>query len=114
MLFRSLATFAGMTCLMRGAIGDIVAAGAVGLTEALLEECRHVAASRDQVIRPEVSQRIRTLLTQANSTIMASMLRDLERGARTEVDHVLGHLLGAVAEVVELDGGVISGLFNEP
>jgi 2-dehydropantoate 2-reductase len=31
-----LATFAGMTCLMRGAIGDIVAAGAAGLTEALL------------------------------------------------------------------------------
>jgi hypothetical protein len=26
----------------------------------------------------------------------------------------LGWLLGAVAEVVELDSGVISGLFNEP
>src|ERR1700733_3132194 len=88
-----LATFAGMTCLMRGAVGDIVAAGAAGLTEALLEECRQIAASQDQVIRPEVSQRIRTLLTQANSTIMASMLRDLERGARTEADHVLGDLL---------------------
>ena len=88
-----LATFAGVTCLMRGAIGDIVAAGAAGLTEALLEECRHIAASQDQVIRPEVLQRIRTLLTQANSTIMASMLRDLERGARTEADHVLGDLL---------------------
>ena len=88
-----LATFAGMTCLMRGAIGDIVAAGAAGLTEALLEECRHIAASQDQVIRPEVLQRIRTLLTQAGSTIMASMLRDVERGARTEADHVLGDLL---------------------
>lgn len=88
-----LATFAGMTCLMRGAIGDIVAAGAAGLTEALLEECRHIAASQDQVIRPEVLQRIRTLLTQAGSTIMASMLRDVERGAMTEADHVLGDLL---------------------
>ena len=94
-----LATFAGMTCLMRGAIGDIVAAGAAGLTEALLEECRRIAASQDQVIRPEVLQRIRTLLTQANSTIMASMLRDLERGARTEVDHVLGDLLHRQSEL---------------
>ena len=94
-----LATFAGMTCLMRGAVGDIVAAGAADLTEALLEECRHIAASQDQVIRPEVLQRIRTLLTQANSTIMASMLRDLERGARTEADHVLGDLLDRRSEL---------------
>ena len=88
-----------MTCLMRGAVGDIVAAGAAGLTEALLEECRHIAASQDQVIRPDVLQRIRTLLTQANSTIMASMLRDVERGARTEADHVLGDLLHRQAEL---------------
>ena len=93
-----LATFAGMTCLMRGAVGDIVAAGAAGLTEALLEECRHIAASQDQMIRPEVLQRIRTLLTQANSTIMASMLRDLERGATIEADHVLGDLLDRQSE----------------
>jgi 2-dehydropantoate 2-reductase len=51
------------------------------------------------VIRPEVLQRIRTLLTQANSTIMASMLRDLERGARTEADHVLGDLLDRQSEL---------------
>jgi 2-dehydropantoate 2-reductase len=88
-----LATFAGMTCLMRGAVGDIVAAGATGLTEALLDECRRIAASQNQMIRPDVLQRIRGLLTQANSTAAASMLRDLERGARTEADHVLGDLL---------------------
>ena len=32
------------------------------------------------MIRPDVLQRIRALLTQAGSTLMASMLRDLERG----------------------------------
>jgi 2-dehydropantoate 2-reductase len=88
-----LATLAGMTCLMRGAVGDIVAAGAVGLMDALLDECRRIAASQDQMIRPDVLQRIRGLLTEANSTVAASMLRDLERGARTEADHVLGDLL---------------------
>ena len=88
-----LATFAGMTCLMRGAVGDIVAAGATGLTDALLDECRRIAASQNQMIRPDVLQRIRGLLTQANSAAAASMLRDLERGARIEADHVLGDLL---------------------
>jgi 2-dehydropantoate 2-reductase len=94
-----LATFAGMTCLMRGAIGDIVAAGASGLTEALLEECRHIAASQDQMIRPDVLQRTRAILTQAGSTLMASMLRDLERGTMTEADHILGDLLDRQSEL---------------
>ena len=94
-----LTTFAGMTCLMRGAIGDIVAAGAAGLTEALLEECRHIAASQDQMIRPDVLQRTRALLTQAGSTFTASMLRDLERGTMTEADHILGDLLDRQSEL---------------
>jgi 2-dehydropantoate 2-reductase len=88
-----LATFAGVTCLMRGAIGDIIAAGAGGLVDALLEECRHIAASQDQIIRPDVLQRIRALLTEPGSTATASMLRDIERHAMTEADHVLGDLL---------------------
>jgi hypothetical protein len=48
--------------------------------EALLGECCHIAASEDQMIRPDVLQRIRALLTEANSMLSASMLRDLERG----------------------------------
>ena len=44
-------------------LGDIVAAGAGGLMEALLGECCHIAASEDQMIRPDVLQRIRALLT---------------------------------------------------
>jgi 2-dehydropantoate 2-reductase len=88
-----LATLAGVTCLMRGAIGDIVAAGAAGLIEALLEECRHIAASQAQMIRPDVLQRTRALLTEASSMLTASMLRDLERGTVTEADHILGDLL---------------------
>ena len=34
--------------------------------EALLGECCHIAASEDQMIRPDVLQRIRALLTEAN------------------------------------------------
>ena len=67
--------------------------------EALLDECCRIAASQDQMIRPEVLQRTRTLLTQANSTVMASMLRDLERGAVTEADHIFGDLLDRQSEL---------------
>jgi 2-dehydropantoate 2-reductase len=102
-----LGTFAGMTCLMRGAVGDIVAAGAADLTEALLEECRQIAAAQDQMIRPDVLQRTRALLTQANSTVMASMLRDLERGARTEADHVLGDLLDRQSELAVISPSLL-------
>ena len=88
-----LATLAGMSCLMRGAVGDIVTAGAAGLMEAVLDECHRIAASQNQMIRQDVLQRTRATLTEAGSMFTASMLRDLERGARTEVDHVLGDLL---------------------
>jgi 2-dehydropantoate 2-reductase len=94
-----LATLAGMTCLMRGTVGDIAAAGAAGLMEALLNECRHIAASQDQMISPDVLQRIRLLLTEPGSTLTTSMLRDLERGFRTEADHVLGDLLHRQSEL---------------
>jgi 2-dehydropantoate 2-reductase len=88
-----LTTFAGMTCLMRAAIGDIVAADAAGLGERLLDECRRIAAHQGQIIRPDSYARMRTMLTQAGSTFTASMLRDIENNARTEADHVIGDLL---------------------
>jgi 2-dehydropantoate 2-reductase len=88
-----LATLAGMTCLMRAAVGDIVAAGGADLTAALLEECLVIAAQNGQPPRPEFSERVRAQLTASDSSLAASMLSDIERGARTEADHVLGDLL---------------------
>jgi len=88
-----LATFAGMTCLMRAAIGDIVAADAGGLAERLLDECRQIAAHQSQIVRPDSLERMRATLTQAGSTFTASMLRDIENNARTEAEHVIGDLL---------------------
>jgi 2-dehydropantoate 2-reductase len=41
-----IAAGAGITCLMRAAVGDIVAAGATDLTLALIEECAAIAAHR--------------------------------------------------------------------
>ena len=84
---------AGITCLMRAPIGDIVAAGAADIGTSLLDECAAIAHQNGFAPRQAVVQRIRATLTAAGSPFAASMLRDLERGARTEAEHILGDLL---------------------
>jgi 2-dehydropantoate 2-reductase len=88
-----IATAAGMTCLMRAAIGDIVAAGASTLALALLNDCAGVAAASDFAPRAAALDRCRAILSTAGSPLMASMLRDIERGAPIEADHIIGDLL---------------------
>jgi 2-dehydropantoate 2-reductase len=88
-----LATMAGINCLTRSALGDIVVAGGADLSVALMEECRAIAAVAGRDPRPAFLARGRERLLMANSPLMASMLGDLERGGRTEADHILGDLL---------------------
>lgn len=88
-----ISTAAGITCLMRGTVGDIVAAGATDLVTALLGECANVAARNGFTPRPEALERSRATLTTPGSLLAASMFRDVERHARTEADHVIGDLL---------------------
>jgi len=88
-----IATAAGMTCLMRAAIGDIVAAGAGALPLALLDDCAGIAANNGFTPRAAALDRFRAILSAPQSPIMASMLRDIERGARIEADHIVGDLL---------------------
>jgi len=91
--FVFLAALAGITCLMRTTIGDIVKAGAADLATGLLDECASVAASVGFPPRDEARARFLAMLTEPGSGITASMLRDIERGGATEGDHILGDLL---------------------
>ena len=88
-----IAVGAGITCLMRSNIGDIVAAGATDVVLSLLDECAAIAAHNGFAPREAALQRCRTMFTMAGSSMAASMLRDIERGSATEGDHVLGDLL---------------------
>jgi 2-dehydropantoate 2-reductase len=89
-----LASLAGMTCLMRASIGDIVASPhGEKLMLQMLDECSAVAAAYNRKPRPAVLDDTRGLLTQKGSAFTASMLRDLESGNRVEADHVLGDLI---------------------
>jgi len=88
-----IATTAGITCLMRAAIGDIVAAGAADLAASLLDEGTGIAASQGFAPRAAFLERTRAMISAPGSPITASMLRDIERGAPVEADHILGDLL---------------------
>jgi 2-dehydropantoate 2-reductase len=88
-----IASFAGITCLMRAPIGDIVAAGAGDIAISLLDECAQIAHRQGFPPSDAMQQRIRAVFTTTGSLLTASMLRDVERGAQTEVEHILGDLL---------------------
>ncbi|HUZ67905.1 MAG TPA: 2-dehydropantoate 2-reductase [Beijerinckiaceae bacterium] len=88
-----IATAAGITCLMRAALGDIVATGAGDLTLALFDECRAIARDNGFEPRRDFVEGARATLVEKGSTMTASMLRDVESGARTECDQILGDLL---------------------
>lgn len=88
-----LATLAGVTCLTRAAVGDVVAAGGADLAVALLDECRAVATAAGYAPRAEVVASGVARLTDPASPVTASMLSDLERTGVTEADHILGDLL---------------------
>ena len=88
-----IASAAGITCLMRATVGDIVAGGGAPLALALIDECRAIAAANDFEPRSGMIDRARATLTAAGSPISASMLKDMERGGPVEADHVLGDLI---------------------
>jgi 2-dehydropantoate 2-reductase len=88
-----IATAAAITCLMRATFGDIVAAGAADLSTGLYDECRAIAAVNGFAPGEAAIQRSRAMITAPGSTIAASMLRDIERSAPIEADHIVGDLL---------------------
>jgi 2-dehydropantoate 2-reductase len=94
-----LAALAGITCLTRAAIGDVVAAGGAHLTTALLDECAAIATAAGFAPRPEPLHAAIRRLTHPASAVTASMLLDIERRGPTEADHILGDLLRRRGEV---------------
>ena len=88
-----IAAAAGICCLMRGAFGDIAAGGASQLASAMFDECCAIAAKNGFKPGDTAVKRSIGMLTAVGSPIAASMLRDVERGAPIEADHIIGDLL---------------------
>jgi len=92
--FVGLAALAAMTCLMRAAVGDILAAddGAALLGETFTA-CERVACAEGHAPRAAALAAFRAMFADPGSTMTASMLRDLEGGGRTEGAHIVGDML---------------------
>jgi 2-dehydropantoate 2-reductase len=88
-----IASMAGITCLMRAALGDIATAGGTSIALELFAECSAISGKNGYVLRAAMRDRIRKTLSTPGSTLMASMLRDVEGHRRTEHEHILGELL---------------------
>jgi len=88
-----IAAAAAIGCLMRGAFGDIVAAGAGHFGDEIFAECTAIAATNGFPPGDAAAERSRALITARGSPIAPSMLRDIERGAPIEADHIVGDLL---------------------
>lgn len=92
--FVLIGAMAGMNCLMRGTVGEIVATeeGAALMVEAI-DEVAAIAAAAGFAPRPQSRDRVQTMLTERGGVNSASMRQDLEAGRRTEADAILGDLL---------------------
>jgi 2-dehydropantoate 2-reductase len=107
--FIQVATGAGITCLMRASIGDILAAprGREAIF-GLLDECRAVATVAGFPPRPAFLEFVTTLLGTVGSPVKWSMLRDIERGSTAEGEHILGDMtararaLGVATPILDL------------
>ena len=89
-----LASLAASTCLMRTAVGDILAVpGGKDFILGMLDECSAVASAEGHAPSGPFFQRTRGLLTSEGSQMTASMFRDIKAGAPVEADHVIGDLI---------------------
>ena len=88
-----LSTMAGMTTLMRASVGDILhTKEGDELIEEFLHEAIGVAEESGYPPSNEFLANARKVLFDRNSTLMASMLRDLEKGGPIEAEHLIGDM----------------------
>ena len=89
-----LSTLGAATCLMRGNIGEIVAAqGGADFVLRLIDEVTCVAVASGVPPSDKFLLEAKTQLTAKGSPFAASMYRDLQRGNRIEADQIVGDLL---------------------
>jgi 2-dehydropantoate 2-reductase len=84
---------AGINCLMRGTFGDIASAGAGNYAIALFDECCAIIRAHGYAPSAARVEQVRAMSKATESPLMASMARDIDRGAPIEADHIVGDLI---------------------
>ncbi len=89
-----LATLAGVTCLMRGSVGEIEAApGGRDFVHRFFDEVVAVATAEGFAPSAAFFDETRALLTAEGSPLTSSMYRDLKKNGPIEADEIIGDLL---------------------
>jgi 2-dehydropantoate 2-reductase len=89
-----LASLGAITCLMRGTIGEVVAApGGAELSLKVVDESAAVATACGHKPSEAILSRHAAAMTAPGSSLTSSMYRDLRKGAPVEVDHILGDFI---------------------
>jgi 2-dehydropantoate 2-reductase len=89
-----LASMGGITCLMRGTIGEVEAApGGRDFALQFFDEVTRIITAVGTAPSEAFLTGAKALLTQKGSGQASSMYRDLQSGAPVEVDQILGDLL---------------------
>jgi 2-dehydropantoate 2-reductase len=89
-----IATLGAFTCLMRGAVGEIVAVpGGDKLGPAFLAEATAIAQANGYPIADAQIRNTTATVTQPGSGLTSSMYRDVLEGHPTESDYIVGDLV---------------------
>jgi len=81
-----------ITCLFRGNIGDILAAGGENMILEAIGECERIASAAGHPVSKEGHEQSLGLLTERGSEFTSSLYRDLGHGVPVEAEHIIGDL----------------------
>jgi 2-dehydropantoate 2-reductase len=92
-----LSVLASANCLFRASIGEVVQApgGAEAITQALAANFELASREGHPLRQPAIEFAVKALTT-PGSPLSGSMLHDVETGAPTEADHIIGWMLEAL------------------
>jgi 2-dehydropantoate 2-reductase len=89
-----LASAGAATCMLRGTVGEIVAApGGEESVRTIIAESTAIATASGFALRERARRRTETMLTEQGSSFTTSMYRDMQQGFTVESDHILGDLV---------------------
>jgi len=88
-----LSSLAGLTCLFRASVGDILVAGGEQFAVEILGEAQAIATAFGYAARPDILAEHLRQLTLPGAPTTASMLRDIEKGSTTEAEHIIADLI---------------------
>lgn len=87
-------SLAALTTMMRGSVGEIaMAPGGKEVAERLTNECFLVLKAHGFEPNQKFVYQTFSRLTDTTSFLKASMLRDMERGGKTEAEHIIGDFI---------------------